>query len=322
MPIPRLIKEGLKRSVATMNRCVEKALLKGEDLRYPPVFIIGPPRSGTTLLYQLMVHHFKVAYFNTLANQFFVAPWVASAVSKPFLRPYRSDFKSYYGKIAGLGSPHEGGSIWNRWFPREHREGYNYVGSAYLSPDQKTEIRRLVAGMERVFSAPFLNKNVKNSVRIHALVDLFPQSLFLQMRRDPVHTALSILEGRKRLGEHLNRWLSVMPRQVKETEGKDYAQQIAEQLFYVEENVAEDRKKMGEDRFHTVFYRDLCWNPRREMEKIETFFASKGVSLEKLNEVPDSFPFRERRGSSYSSEQRNLVEKVKEMYSSRGGNAG
>jgi len=35
-------------------------------LRYPPLFIIGPPRTGSTLLYQLVVQRFDVGY---LANR-------------------------------------------------------------------------------------------------------------------------------------------------------------------------------------------------------------------------------------------------------------
>ena len=49
-------------------------LKKIEYQREYPVFIIGLPRSGSTLLFQLLINNFKFSYFTNLVNVFFRCP--------------------------------------------------------------------------------------------------------------------------------------------------------------------------------------------------------------------------------------------------------
>ena len=41
-------------------------------------FVLGPPRSGTTLLYELLLTRFRFAYFSNLAHRFYRTPVAAS----------------------------------------------------------------------------------------------------------------------------------------------------------------------------------------------------------------------------------------------------
>ena len=54
-----------------------------QDIAMPqaPFFIIGPPRSGTTLLYQLMVQAFRFSYFPNIANTFYQCPIFAAKLA-------------------------------------------------------------------------------------------------------------------------------------------------------------------------------------------------------------------------------------------------
>ena len=46
-------------------------------LRYPPIFIVGPPRSGTTLVYQALIEYLDVGYLSNFHGWFWGAPsWV------------------------------------------------------------------------------------------------------------------------------------------------------------------------------------------------------------------------------------------------------
>ena len=45
-----------------------------EKLEYPPIFIIGAPRSGSTLLYQVLTDYFEVGYISNLHAHFFGSP--------------------------------------------------------------------------------------------------------------------------------------------------------------------------------------------------------------------------------------------------------
>ncbi|NIU01843.1 MAG: hypothetical protein GWN01_13315, partial [Nitrosopumilaceae archaeon] len=76
------MKTHLKKTVKHLLRQAHKLtgildrpyLMREIECRYPPVFILGPPRSGTTLLYQLMTCSFNFAYIPNIANKFYRCP--------------------------------------------------------------------------------------------------------------------------------------------------------------------------------------------------------------------------------------------------------
>ena len=201
-------------------------------MKYPLIFIVAPPRSGTTLLYQLIVHCFHVAYFPNIAAMFYKIPVVATKIEKALFRPYKSNLTSTYGSVQGIMAPHEAGSIWNRWFPTEEKHGYNYTPAGYLSEKDKRIIYQTIAGIESIFDAPFVNKNVKNSVRIQALNEIFPNAIFLQIKRNPLDVAVSILQARKKFCKKISDWGSVMPKEIEELKNKDVFEQIVGQIFF------------------------------------------------------------------------------------------
>jgi len=38
---------------------------------YPPIFIVGAPRSGSTLLYQLLAYYYNFSYFTNYSSLFY-----------------------------------------------------------------------------------------------------------------------------------------------------------------------------------------------------------------------------------------------------------
>src|SRR6185295_3526902 len=81
---------------------------------HPILFIVGPPRSGTTLAYQVLAHFLPVTYFNNLTDLFPRSPLSASLLFNRWLRPNPDPFHSFYGNTAGLAEPNDAFHIWNR----------------------------------------------------------------------------------------------------------------------------------------------------------------------------------------------------------------
>ena len=280
----------------------ERKLWPEVKLHYSPVFIVAPPRSGTTLLYQLMTGHLSTCYFTNLAAKLSIgggcAPPILSAKLGKLLRLKRSQsgaFESYYGLAKGLGGPHEAHAIWDQRFPEEKHA----IPSGYLSADDRWVIYRAVASIERVFDRPFVNKCIRNSVRIEALAEIFPTAIFIQCTRDRLDMAQSIFIARTQAfpfqnseaRDPLKFWFSVKPREYEMIKRKGLIEQVCEQMYYVERSIAAARDALGQDRFLLIDYKDLCQAPRCEIDKVVSFMNEHHAPTQVINPLPDSFPY-------------------------------
>jgi len=255
--------------------------------QWPLIFILGPPRSGTTLLYQLMIHAFKLAYFPNIGNTFYMCPIFATQLGMKRCPVYQTNFTSNYGFEKRCMAPSEAGNIWNRWFPEEKRDGFNYTPASYLTLDTQHLIYQLIANLERLFEAPFLTKNVKTNVRLRVLYEIFPNALFIRIQRDLIDTAVSLLLYRRK--KKLN-WHSVMPKEINKIKRLSDIEQVCHQIFYVEKNMKKDIQLFAPDQFYSVRYERLCENPIRELEKIHHFLTIHECKPErKNNRVPPAF---------------------------------
>ena len=264
------------------------ALRRRIQCKWPPVFIVGSPRSGTTLLYQLLMSAFKFSYIPNISNTWYMMPVAAASLGKRFNKPYSSSFKSEHGFEEGIMAPSEAGKIWNRWFPHEKREGFNYTPSNYLPESVQMKIYSFVANIENTFDAPFLTKNVKMSVRINALLEIFPDALFIHIQRNPVHSAASLLNIRR---QKKKSWWSVMPREYPSIKLQPELEQVCQQVYYTELNIKKDLQDIENSRLHQVNYAKLCTNPVQKLQVIGKFLANNGLPADSdFSSIPKSFP--------------------------------
>jgi len=256
---------------------------------WPPIFIIGVPRSGTTLFYQLMTHSFHIAYLPNIANTFYGCPIVATTFGRRLCPSYRSRFQSTFGYEAGCLAPSEAGNLWNRWFPHEGKEGFNYTPSGYLKERDIRDIRGVVANMEKLFQAPFVSKNVKMSVRIPALHDVFPQAIFLVVHREPWHTAVSLLRMRRK-----NRldWWSTMPQEMDKLWQMPDFEQVCYQIYYIEKNMERDIAAYFPQNVWQIHYQEVCQAPEEVVHQVQNFLKEKGIPMkQKEKELSLKFNF-------------------------------
>ncbi len=285
------LKNTLKQSTGAFLRNMENALLgQHVELTYAPIFIIGPPRSGSTLLYQLVARHFRVCFFSNFMMNFPGSPACASrflsfidGCNPPAI------FDSRYGETAGWKSPNQGVAVWFRWFPKDH----SYVGSGLLSKKALYEVRSTIALIQKYFHVPFVNKWQANAVRLLALSEALPEALFIRIKRDPRFIAQSILRGKKTLFTNKRDWFSTRPSNYEKLKHKEPLEQVCEQIFAIESDIDRDSKIIGADRFFTVHYEELCTSPLRIMNDIQRFYSKnqKSSGLKSRHEIPASFPY-------------------------------
>src|SRR5690554_1355071 len=163
---------------------------------FPPVFIVGVQRSGTTLLDQLIINHFSVAYPTNFLARFWKAPLAGALLSESLnfnneVLNYNSDL----GYTQGLNGPHEFGYFWNYWFPYD---AYEKEFSQTCQNDQ--DFVNLINQLTAFYQKPMVFKNLhKPSFNIELLSRLFPSAIFLNVEREPIFVAQSTYESRIKL---------------------------------------------------------------------------------------------------------------------------
>ena len=279
----------LARKAITLLARAEDLAAPERQLRYPPVFIVGPPRSGTTLVYQAMCHGLAIAYPTNLLTRLRLerSPLLyrlLAAVARATAASGPSAFQSDHGLTPGFGGPHEAWQIWNEHFPNEP----HYTPKGLLDEAQRRALYAAVAGIERAFHAPFVNKNVKHSVRIQALVEIFPRALFVEVVRDPLMTAQSIYLAQT-TRPYSGPWYSVMPKGVDDLLDLDPIARSAAHVFWIQRDIAEDRERVGEERFLRVSYERFCAAPNEELATVARFMCEGGARTSLKRALPASF---------------------------------
>ncbi|MFQ5425907.1 MAG: hypothetical protein ACE5EV_02380, partial [Gaiellales bacterium] len=87
--VPRLVRSRTRRA---LNGGLDRIEVRAggrirQDSRSPAILIVGAPRCGSTLLYQLVARRFDVTYLSNLHCAFFGAPSIVERVAASHLVP-------------------------------------------------------------------------------------------------------------------------------------------------------------------------------------------------------------------------------------------
>jgi hypothetical protein len=262
----------------------------GTEERHPLVFIVGAPRTGSTVLYQALTDCLDTLYIDNLTAYFSHSLYFGLWLSRKLYgnRPHHC-YRSVQGdtRACGLHGPSEGTDFWYRWLPRQH----HYIGRGELSPGAAAEIRQnLLAPMNR-YDRPLLLKNLAMGQRLGLIADLTPRARIIWMKREPLYTAQSILLVKRQRGLKPHEWWSIMPRNYRELRELDGYRQVVRQIFFLEKQIWADRHLFPAPQFITVHYRDLCRRPGETVERLRQFI-DPGIGLRKDPQTL-TLPFRE-----------------------------
>lgn len=163
----------------------------------PLILIVGPPRSGTTLMYQVLAHNWDVSYFTNRNAMFPRSPVMAAKLFERSFTPPKSkkqagNYKSLYGNTAGLSGPNDGFHVWNQFFGEDR-----YEIPAQLPQELQTKMQQFFAAWLAVTQKPLLNKNNRNTVCFATLAQALPNARFVVVERHPWFVAQSLIKARK-----------------------------------------------------------------------------------------------------------------------------
>lgn len=210
-----------------LNATLADVELPGTAPTRPIVLVLGLPRSGTTVLYQLLAQTGAFTYPSNLVARFYRAPAMGVLLQRlaaPLLDEPRWELASRGGLTDGWYQPHEFGYFWRHHLGiHEHHEPE--------TPDLADLVLQL-GRMEAAGTGPLLMKNALLVYSIPLLQRVLPTLTVIRIRRDPVDVAASILKMRTRYYGDPATWWSLRPRDVSPVEGASPEAQIAFQIHH------------------------------------------------------------------------------------------
>jgi hypothetical protein len=219
-----------------------------------PIFILGAPRSGSTILYQILLKSVDAGY---ISNVMALAPIKMVALAR-LLRRYHtvtSVKKSHFGFIDGLFSPSEAGALQRFWFGND------------MDSESVVWVRNTFILLSTIFNGPMIIKNLFNAFRLNRIRSIFPEARFIFMRRDPLFNAQSLLVARRKINGSENIWWSIQPEGYEKTLNREPEFQVLWQILETEKKLETFFKSDNLEPFHAQ-YETLCTNPELTIANI------------------------------------------------------
>lgn len=273
------------------NEVLEHAELPRADdvdpAALPLMYVVGAPRSGTTLLHQLVARHLAVGYVTNLAARFWLRPSVGVALSRAVLGstpgaelPLRSTF----GTTEGAAGPHEFGYFWRRWLRLDESPTHHLDEAAQARVDGDGLRLALRWELLAPFGTPVVLKNVICGFHAGLLTRLHPRSLFVHVVRDTAPVARSILASRRERFGSYDAWWSLKPSSYPfEADGP--AAEAVRQAVDCRREIADELSAPDVNAL-TIDYAELCADPERALAAVQEAVRRLGAEVAIVGQSP------------------------------------
>ena len=286
-----------------------RTLLEGGPLSHPIVLIVGLPRSGTTLAYQVLASAFRCSFFDNFSALFPRSTISAARALGRNGRRKPNSFASYYGKTAGLSGPNDAFHVWNRWLGDDH-----YLPKFPLDPEVAEDMRRFFGAWMTAFPGPLVNKNNRNSLCMSELATILPSAFFVVVERDPIYVAQSLYSARIRIHGDASIGWGLGAEHRPDRRDDDGVSSVCDQVIQMTERTRLEIASVPPGRLIRIRYEDFCAAPRKEADRVASAVRTfAGVAMEPdplvYPSMPDTFPSGNRRELDdriFSSMERNL----------------
>jgi len=245
-----------------------------------PIFILAPPRSGSTITYQILSTAFNCTYLSNLNNLLFATPALGFKITSKKCNDHISSFKSERGFVNGLCGEAEGLKFWNYW------GGCDIIESKVNNNvSQLNKLKNVLNSLEY----PFLSGFLGHVFSLEILYKTFPNALFIHLKRDLLSNAYSLTQFRQNINN-----TSSLPDNIDMTLPKE--EQVVSQIIEIHNRIEKFQNDFKPN-FISLEYEKICQNPNSTIERILDYCNKINFKLEasdKISYIPKSFKVSKR----------------------------
>ncbi|HEX6141446.1 MAG TPA: sulfotransferase [Geminicoccaceae bacterium] len=307
-PVEEAFLEGLNASLAEFERAGYELDLPE---RYPTFHVVGAPRSGTTLLIQLIASSLDIGCINNLIAAFWEAPCCGIRLSRKLLgeHPPASSYRSHYGRTTAIYEPHEFGYFWTRLL---QYSDFRAPEEQDHAPIDWQEVRTVITNMTATWGRPIVFKSFKIPWHAGELLRVLEKSCFLWMRRDPVDVAVSLFRMRLSYALTPEEWVSFKPPEYEVLKDLPVHRQVAGQAVYLDRQIRRALDAIGRRNVIEVSYDELCRAPAEVLERVRELAARNGYQARFRMPPPEPLA-RVRHRAELSPDERLVARHVEDL---------
>ncbi|MCS4116158.1 sulfotransferase [Salinibacter ruber] len=249
-----------------------------ESPRWPVVFILGPPRSGTTLLLQWLAQTGIFGYPTNLISRFYGAPYIGAKIQRLLTDPkfdfndefqdlrQSIDFNSTLGKTQGLLAPNEFWYFWRQFIPNEEPR---HLSTEEVEQVDRSGFASSLAALEAALEKPLAMKGLILQFNLDVLTDIIQNGfIFIKTERKPLYNIQSLLEARKKYYGTKEKWYSVKPKNYNSIKDLSPEEQVAGQVHFTSQSINNQFSNIDDKHKVHVEYESFCENPKLFYEMI------------------------------------------------------
>jgi len=302
-----IAREAITQFVKPLDYClkpIERSLLAHDyESNFPLLLIVGPPRSGTSLVHQVLASCLDVGYFTNFNAMFRRSPLSAAKFFQKRFEPGAITGENLYGNTSGFSGVNDAFHIWNRYLGIER-----YDAMSSLDSSTAREMCQFFKAWTSITTKPLLNKNNRNLACTTLLAELLPKALFIGVRRNPLYVAQSLLQARQWVqGNRKTGWglnsidASTLEGEIGDIEAVCLQVAANEKLF--------DRQKeaVGSSRWTDVSYEAFCEAPQSVVRKVSLLHPS--IKLRSAQRIDTLKPFVNTNQDRIATEEINQIQR-------------
>lgn len=291
--------EGLIKTINKHLKPADRSISREWEIsrNYPIFFIVGVPRSGTTLLTQWLASLNIFCYPTNFISRFYEAPVIGAMIQEMVfdskynykdelsLTDSNISFKSDLGKTTGFREPHEFWYFWRRFFTLPEVPDKQLFRNNAKYDEFVFEINKL----QSFYKRPFFIKSQIINYYIEFLDKNIDNAVFLFVERDPIDNMRSLIKSRREYFGEEKEWFSFKPHEYNYLKNKDAVAQVAGQVYYINKEIKRQLSNIINEKKVTIKYEEFCNDTSGIMNQILEKLKNHYVEFENIGEFEKKF---------------------------------